>query len=159
MEAAALEKLIPQVDGSELGPRRLADVKSEVHSVASRCRFFGEALHLKTAFLRNLNGKSPDESLSCILEEFLKKNYDSDTYGAPSWKLIVAAVGKEAGGNNRLLAEEIAKKHPASQGARLEPQQPLLPVQAVPPPAVQPPYSHMQSRAVSLICGARILSF
>ena len=54
--------------------------------------------------------------LSETLTEFLKKNYDHDKSGVPSWKLIVAAVAHQVGGRDKALALKLAKEHPASSG-------------------------------------------
>ena len=94
---------------------RLTDVKSEVFDVASKWRYFGEALHINPATLDRFGGDAVN-CLTSTLTEFLKKNYDTNKYGVPSWKLIVAAVGYKEGGNNRNLALTIAKNHPSTKG-------------------------------------------
>ena len=97
----------------------MTDLKSEVHDVASKWRHFGEALHIKPPSLDQFEAKcrgDPMDCLSSILTEFLKKNYDSEKYGVPSWKLIVAAVGCREGGNIRALALRIAANHPTTKG-------------------------------------------
>ena len=97
----------------------LTDIKSEVLDVASDWKSFGEALHTKPASLDEINlrcGGVPRDCLSCTLTEFLRKNYDSDKYGVPSWKLIGAAVGCREGENNRDLALKIAENHPTTKG-------------------------------------------
>ena len=51
---------------------------------------------------------------SCLeetLSEWLKESYDSARHGQPSWQLLVPAVANPAGGNNRALAEQIARKY------------------------------------------------
>ena len=40
-----------------------------------------------------------------------EEGYNTTRFGVPSWKLLVAAVAHPAGGNNRALAEQIAKKY------------------------------------------------
>ena len=96
----------------------MSDIKSEVHSVAPRWRYFGEALHLKPPSLDLMKRSSvdPEECLSNTLTEFLKKNYDLDKRGVPSWRLIVAAIGCKEGGNDKGLAIKIADNHPTERG-------------------------------------------
>ena len=84
-------------------------------NVTPRWRFFGEALHLqptKLDVIEKCNPKSPEECLSDTLKEFLKMNYNTKEFGAPSWKMIVKAIGCKAGGNNTNMAQIIAKDHP-----------------------------------------------
>ena len=71
------------------------------------------ALRLHPDLLDKIKAEQPDTN-SClreVLSEWLKKMYDTTSYGPPSWKLLVAAVAHRAGGNNRALAEKIAKKY------------------------------------------------
>ena len=93
-------------------------IKSAVHDIAHRWRFFGEALHLGQPSLNLIEetDKNPEKCLSSTLEQFLNKNYDFEKFGVPSWKLIVEAVGCKAGGNNKDLALTIAKQHSTTKG-------------------------------------------
>ena len=75
-------------------------------------------MHLNPSSLELINKSSadPEECLSSVLADFLKKNYDLTSHGVPSWRLIVAAVGYKAGGNNKGLALQIADNHPDKRG-------------------------------------------
>lgn len=82
--------------------------------IAARWEPFGSALRIPQAKLSTIKatpGSTPESCLKNTLLEFLKKNYDTEKYGEPSWRLIVHAVATRAGGNNVELALEIAKNH------------------------------------------------
>ena len=91
----------------------LHTVLSEVLGVASRWKSFGLALHLKPSLISTIEASNhdPERCLCRTLEEFLKKNYDFVKFGQPTWKLICQAVEHRAGGNDRALAETIAKAY------------------------------------------------
>ena len=96
-----------------VGLNDLLDIVSEVHDITSRWWHFGLALHLLPQVLDTTKAKDsdPERCLSVVIAEFLKKNYDYNKFGAPSWKLIIQAVGNKVGGSDRALAEKIAKNH------------------------------------------------
>ena len=79
----------------------------------------GQSLRLQVADLRSIKEKYPNESddrqaLSDILELWLQKNYNVIKFGPPTWRMLVEAVNRKAGGNNHDLAKEIASDHPAT---------------------------------------------
>ena len=90
-------------------------ILSEVLAVAPKWWSFGLALHLMPQVLNTIEARfsivDPKRCLSLVLEEFLKKNYEWKKFGSPSWRVIIQAVGEEAGGGDRALAEKIAKNH------------------------------------------------
>ncbi len=44
--------------------------------------------------------------------KWLAMAYDFERFGKPSWDMLAKAVANPAGGDNRRLAEDIAKEHP-----------------------------------------------
>ena len=52
-----------------------------------------------------------------VITEWLKRNYDVNRFGPPTWKALIDAVEHRAGGNNRAEAEEIASRHRASESS------------------------------------------
>ena len=79
----------------------------------------GQSLRLRTADLRSIKDKYPNDSdtrqaLSDVLELWLQKKYKVDKFGPPTWRMLVEAVNREAGGNNHELAKKIALEHPAT---------------------------------------------
>ena len=57
--------------------------------------------------------ESPDcaTGLEKVISSWLKRNYDTDSHGPPTWKMLVEAVRAPNGGNNTTLADQIAKAH------------------------------------------------
>ena len=99
-----------------VGLSNLFEIVSELQDVAPRWWNFGLILPLLPQVLDEIQKKvkepDPERCLCLVLEELLKKNYDSERFGPPSWSLIVKAVGSKAGGNDRALAKKIAMNHP-----------------------------------------------
>ena len=91
------------------------EVESEVMDVAHRWQQFGRALRIRQAKLDEIKTElcsAPRECLSKTVQEFLKKNYDWQKHGEPSWRLVVIAVGHKAGGADTDLALQLANDHP-----------------------------------------------
>ena len=54
---------------------------------------------------------NPKQCLREVIVRWLRKTYDVDRHGPPTWRTLVKAVSDKAGGNNPALAEDIAKDH------------------------------------------------
>ena len=50
-------------------------------------------------------------SLTDVIVEWLKTNYNVEKFGLPTWKRIVKAVGEMSGGGNLALAATLANKY------------------------------------------------
>ena len=90
-------------------------VESEVIDIAHKWQQFGGALRIHQAKLEEIKaglGSVPRECLTKTVQEFLKKNYDWQEHGQPSWRQVVIAVGHKAGGADTELALQIANDHP-----------------------------------------------
>ena len=88
-------------------------IQCELLNVAHKWKGVGMALGLHPDLLDKIKAEQLDSN-SClgeVLSEWLKRMYDTTSHGLPSWKLLVAAVAHPLGGNNRALAERIAKKY------------------------------------------------
>ena len=46
-----------------------------------------------------------------VISTWLRQSYDFDRFGLPSWRRVVETVDSEAGGNNYVLAQEIASNY------------------------------------------------
>ena len=81
--------------------------------MAHNWRGVGRALRLHPDLLNRIEADYSDvkSRLERVVTEWLKKSYDTNRFGQPSWQLLVAAVAHPAGGNNRALAEQIAGRH------------------------------------------------
>ena len=56
--------------------------------------------------------------LSEVIANWLKKNYNTEKFGLPTWRWLVEVVADPAAGNDRALAEVIARKHYDSKGGK-----------------------------------------
>ena len=91
----------------------LFDVKTELLPVAARWKDIGLALRLGSSQLDEIetDKKQSSDCLTKVLTLWLKKAYNTERFGEPSWELLARAVADPAGGDNPALAEEIAKKY------------------------------------------------
>ena len=97
-----------------IGSDDLFDIYSELLPVASKWKNIVLALRLAPDSLDTISAKETD-CLLAVLTQWLKKTYNVERFGEPSWKLLVKAVSDPAGGNDRALAENIAQKHQGIQ--------------------------------------------
>ena len=81
-------------------------------NVLAHYREIGGRLHLSDDKLDEIDRKKMNSasSMEAVIVEWLKKNYNNEKYGPPTWKALVAAVEHPAGGNNKAEAEKIANK-------------------------------------------------
>ena len=86
-------------------------IKEEVLPLAGRWRFFGLALGLSSDDLSRIeeNNRSVESCLEKTLDQWLKSVVT--LRGPPSPQLLVDAVASRAGGNNEVLARQIAKRY------------------------------------------------
>ena len=100
------------------GEDDLADIMDEVLTIKSMYFALGRSLRLKNDDLEAICEKYPSEStaeraLDKVLLLWLKKQYNVERFGPPTWRMLVEAVNKKGGGNNHELAKQIASNHPA----------------------------------------------
>ena len=89
-------------------------VTSELSPIATNWKSVGAALQLKSDILVNIDTRctgNPHACLSGIVKEWLKRNYNVEKFGQPTWQRLVEVVVHPAGGANTALAVEIAIKH------------------------------------------------
>ena len=92
------------------------DVQSELTPVTAKWRSIGDALRLKSVALESIqagSGGNPPACLASMVTEWLKRNYNVQRFGEPTWKRLVEVVGHPAGGANMAVAMDIARKHKA----------------------------------------------
>jgi len=85
----------------------LKDVKAQCYNIAIR-------LKLKPNIVEEIRKEKLDdaEALMKVINSWLiKKLYNTEKFGAPTWRAVVEAVEHSGGGNHRALAIEIAKRH------------------------------------------------
>ena len=92
----------------------------EVLDIKSMWFDLGLSLRLRSDDLEDK--KYPNESdcdakraLINVLLLWLKKKYNVEKFGPPTWRMLVEAVNKKTGGNNQELAKQIALSHPAGR--------------------------------------------
>ena len=94
----------------------LPDVYREVYTVAARWSDISCALYLpisqEEAIRKETRGDDSAHCLRMVLSRWLRKSYNYDKYGLPTWRMLVKAVGDPFGGNDCALAETIANRHP-----------------------------------------------
>ena len=89
--------------------------------MTDRWRHIGLALRLDPSELKTIE-KEKDNLEDCLTEVltlWLKKAYNYDRFGEPSWELLVRAVHDPAGGNNPAVADKIAKKYGKVKNSRI----------------------------------------
>ena len=96
----------------------LFDVIKDLTPVAARWKAIGIALRLKPGELNSINSGRPDECLGEVILNWLMRNYNVDRFGLPTWRKLVEVVEDPAAGNNKALADEIARKHLTSKEDR-----------------------------------------
>ena len=89
----------------------LFTIKAEVLPIAPKWKSFCLALgmHIDALSRIDSNHRKVEDCLEDALCEWL--SLVSTPRGIPSWELIVEAVAHDAGGNNKALAQEIARNH------------------------------------------------
>ena len=90
---------------------------AELKNVLARYREIGSRLHLKNDQLNVIGSGNPGaaQAMEAVIVEWLNKNYNTQRFGPPTWKALVAAVANTLGGNNKAEAERIASKHKAGE--------------------------------------------
>ena len=92
----------------------LVDVRSELIPVSARWKSIGIALRVNPNILDGITAKNfsdPPACLASLLDEWLKRSYNVKRFGEPTWQRLVEVVGHPAGGDNMVLAREIARRH------------------------------------------------
>ena len=88
-------------------------MKVELEPVTERWKHIGLALRLDPSELKKIERENRDNLEDCLTEVltlWLKKAYNTERFGEPSWELLARAVAHPAGGNNPALAQEIGRK-------------------------------------------------
>ena len=92
----------------------LFDILSILKPIEARWRELGNALRLRTGFLDSIQITYSGNLHSClnkVIDEWLKRNYNVQRFGEPTWQLLAEAVRHEAGGAHSGLADEITRKY------------------------------------------------
>ena len=61
--------------------------------------------------ISNAYHEKSEECLQAVLVKWLKKGYNYQKFGSPTWRMLVEAVADPTGGNDSALAKFLAQKH------------------------------------------------
>ena len=92
------------------------DVRRELIPVAAKWRNIGSCLGLKPDTLDSIDKRNSGDPTACLMSvvtEWLKRNYNMEKFGEPTWQQLVRAVADPAGGANKGVAKDMATKHKA----------------------------------------------
>ena len=91
----------------------LTIILREMEGVASEWYGIGLELGVSNSKLECIS-KEPGnikDMFRKMISEWLKKNYDTEKFGQPTWGRIVEAVRAGTGGRNSALANQLASNH------------------------------------------------
>jgi len=89
----------------------LHDVLKALKDCRALWEDIGIALHIKFGKLEEIKSAHSSDLNTCLrstMSEWLRKNYMTEKFGDPSWRLLVKAVRDF----NKGVAERIARDHP-----------------------------------------------
>ena len=95
-------------------PDHLFDVLKDLNPASAKWKNIGIALRLNPNTLDSIQADNNNDSTACLtsmVTEWLKRNYSVEKFGEPTWQWLVKAVGDPAGGANKALARDIARRH------------------------------------------------
>lgn len=92
-------------------------IMDELTNVLAHYNEIGGRLNLSFGTLELIRRQnlSPAAAMEEVIVEWLKKNYDVNRYGPPTWKALVDVIAYPLGGNNRAEAGRIASRHRPSE--------------------------------------------
>ena len=88
---------------------------TEMMPVSRNWKAIGIVLGISYGRLGTIQTDNPGNSSACFLDMlacWLKRSYDVEQFGEPTWRAVVKVVAHPAGGDNRALALSIAEQHP-----------------------------------------------
>ena len=92
----------------------LFDVLEYLENKQGKCYEIGSALRLDETRLAKIQSDCPyDTARALRINDWLKKEYNTERHGPPTWKALVKAVKSPFAGDDPKLAEKIAKDHPS----------------------------------------------
>ena len=97
----------------EIDEDDLLDIIRSLTDVAAEWRNIGIFLSIRDSQLEaiQVQGQKPLHCMREVLSTWLRRNYNVERFGEPTWAKLVEAVNHPAGGGNSSLAMKIAKEH------------------------------------------------
>ena len=93
------------------------DILTEMMPVAGSWKAIGRGLRIVPGRLEAIQKDNPGNSKECLSEMltcWLKRNYNVERFGEPTWRAVVKVVAHPAAGDNCALALSIANQHPGN---------------------------------------------
>ena len=100
------------------GEQDLFDVLAEMMLVVGRWKAIGRGFRIDPGRLDQIQTDNHGDSQECMsdmLTCWLRKNYNVERFGEPTWRTVVKVVAHSAAGNNCALALSIAGRHSGSE--------------------------------------------
>ena len=97
-----------------IGEDDLLDVLEEMMPVVNSWKAIGRGLRIDFGHLEMIQKDNCGNSKECLSEMltcWLKRNYNVERFGEPTWQAVVKVVARPAAGDNCALALNIAEKH------------------------------------------------
>jgi len=103
----------------------LSDIITVLTEVAANWRRIGLFLRIRDSHLEAIQQEDsrPLDCLIRMLATWLRRNYNMDRFGEPTWVKLVKAVDNPAGGGNHDLAMKIARAHEGTDESTTEDRQ------------------------------------
>ena len=82
--------------------------------VVNSWKAIGRGLRIDSGHLEMIQKDNPGNSKECFSEMltcWLKRNYNVERFGEPTWRAVVKVVARPAAGDNCALALNVAKQH------------------------------------------------
>ena len=100
---------------SYTGEEDVFDLVSALMPLLIKWREIGTALGLLHSVLEIIEAANGENTRMCmqgVLVQYVRKSYNCDRFGDPSWMCICKAVAHPAGGGSEETALAISKEHP-----------------------------------------------
>ena len=97
------------------GEEDLCEVRQELTGIAAQWKDIGIDLGIAIGKLNEIQAEV-EGSMQCLTQmliTWLRRAYNVERFGEPTWRKLVEVVGSPSGGNNPSLSRSIAERHQA----------------------------------------------
>ena len=94
------------------------DILTEMMQVAGSWKAIGTGLRIESGCLNTIQDSYPGKPKECLSEMltcWLKRNYNVERFGEPTWRAVVKVVAHPSAGDNCALALNIAGNHSSNK--------------------------------------------
>ena len=106
----------PYIASNNTGEEDVFDMVAALMPLLAKWQEIGTALGLRHSVLEIIEATNSKNTRMCmqgVLVQYVRKSYNCDRFGDPSWMSMAKAVAHTAGGNSEETALAILKHHPA----------------------------------------------